>query len=586
MFSFSIKRNWKYSIPFLFLSLFHVALLSAQISFEATTDAKQIVENEYVEITFTLSNAQGSNFKAPNFNGFKVVSGPATSNSISIVNGARSSKQGFSYTLQPKKIGTYKIGAASVIVNSKVMRSKPISIQVLKGKQVAKGGAGGEQLYVKAEIDTSEVYVGQQVMVNYKLYTTVDIENYDIVKETDYAGFYAHDVRRFNTRVIREVIDGVQYTTKVLKRIALFPQQTGLLTIEPMGLRLGVIVGKKRRNSFFFNNQVRHVNVNTNPLEISVKELPTPTPDNFSGAVGNYSIAFNLGKNKVTTDDAISVKLAIRGDGDIKRLQPPSLALPPAFEIYEPKVLEENSTEVNGKLSGYKQIEYLMLPKRPGNYEIRPSFTYFHPDSAKYVTLQPNTFNIAVSPGSGLAAAGITAIPAEKVKDIRYIKTETSFSKKGQPFSKSGLFYGLCFLPFLFLGGAFFYKRTQDKNSNIDIALLKSRKAQKVAKERLKTANQLLTDQKSRDFYDEISKALLGYVGDKLRIPLSELSKDNVREKLQSLHVTPSYIEDVTSIIKTTEMALFAGMDNSASMQEVYDKSVRVLSSIEEELVN
>ncbi len=584
MFSFSIKWNWKCSIPFIFFSFFQLAWLSAQISFEATTDAKQIVENEYVEVTFTLNNAQGSNFKAPNFNGFTVVSGPATSNSISIVNGARSSKQGFSYTLQPKKIGNFKIGAASVVVNGKTLRSKPLTVQVLKGKQIAKGGASGEQLYVKAEIDTTEVYVGQQVMVNYKLYTTVDIENYDIVKETDYAGFYAHDVRRFNTRVIKEVIDGVQYTTKVLKRIALFPQQTGLLKVEPMGLRLGVIVGKKRRNSFFFNNQVRHVNVNTNPLDINVKALPSPTPENFSGAVGNYSIAFNLGRNKVTTDDAISVKLAIRGDGDIKRLQPPSLALPSEFEIYEPKVLEENSSEVNGKLSGYKQIEYLMLPKRPGNYEIRPSFTYFHPDSAKYVTLQPDIFNIAVSPGSGLEAAGITAAPTEKVKDIRYIKTATSFSKKGQPFSNSGIFYSLCFLPFLFLGGAFFYKRAQDKNSNIDIAVLKSRRAQKVAKERLKVAHQLKTEQNSRGFYDEISKALLGYVGDKLQIPLSELSKDNVREKLQSLNVTPSYIEDVTSIIKTTEMALFAGMDNSDSMQEVYDKSVRVLSSIEEEL--
>ena len=131
-----------------------------------------------------------------------MISGPSTSNSISIVNGARTSKQGFVYTIQPKKIGNYTIGPASVVVNGKTLRSKPISVQVLKGKQVAKGEKAEEELYVKAEIDTNEVYVGQQVMVNYKLYTTVDIENYDIVKETDYAGFYAHDVRRFNLSLI------------------------------------------------------------------------------------------------------------------------------------------------------------------------------------------------------------------------------------------------------------------------------------------------------------------------------------------------------------------------------------------------
>ena len=582
MISFSFQSYYKYFL--LALCCLSTSFLAAQITFQATADAKQIVENEYLEVTFTLNNAQGRNFKAPNFKGFDVISGPSTSNSISIVNGARTSKQGFVYTIQPKKIGNYTIGPASVVVNGKTLRSKPISVQVLKGKQVAKGGKAEEELYVKAEIDTNEVYVGQQVMVNYKLYTTVDIENYDIVKETDYAGFYAHDVRRFNSRVVREVIDGVQYTTKVLKRVALFPQQTGLLKVEPMGLRLGIIVGRKRRNSFFFNNQIRHTSVNTNALAINVKELPSPTPPDFSGAVGNYSIAFNLGKNKVTTDDAISIKLAIRGDGDIKRLQPPAIALPTEFELYEPKILQENSKEVNGKLSGYKEIEYLILPKRPNTYKVSPSFTYFHPDSAKYIRLQPKVFTIAVSPGSGLEGAGITTAPVETTKDIRYIKSVTSFSKRSQPFANSGWFYSLCALPFLLFGGAVFYKKQQDQHSTIDIAILKSRRAQKVAKERLQTANQLLKEQKSRAFYDEISKALLGYVGDKLRIPLSELSKENVREKLQSLKVTPSYIEDVTSIIKTTEMALFAGMDNSASMQEIYDKSVNILSSIEEEL--
>ena len=556
------------------------------MSFEASTDAKQIVENEYVQVTFTLNNAQGASLKAPDFRGFNIISGPNRSTSMTIINGARSQKMGFTYTLQPKKIGKYRIGSASIIANGKTIKTAPITIEVLKAKTVAKGASAEQQLFVKAEIDTTVIYLGQQLMVNYKLYTTANVESYDIMQETDYAGFFAHDVRRFNSSVVREVVDGVQYTTKVLKRVALFPQQTGLLKVEPMTLRLGMVIGKARRNSFFFNNQVRQVTVKTNPLEINVKNLPQPLPDNFSGAVGNYSIAFNLNRNKVTTDDALSITLAIRGDGDIKRLQPPTLELPAAFEVYEPKIIDESSNEQRGILSGYKKIEYLMIPKQPGNYQIAPSFTYFDTDSTKYVTLQPNVFSVAVTQGKGVVADNALTAPIEQPKDIRYIKTKTTFSSNGTPFPKTGWFYGLSLMPFLLLGGAVFYKRKLTKNGTIDFALLKSQRAQSVAKKRLTIAEGHLKAQKSRAFYDEISKALLGYVGDKLQIPLSELSKDNVREKLQSLKVTPAYIENVTSIIKTTEMALFAGMDNAASMQEVYDKSMKVLSTIEEELAD
>ena len=573
-------------IALLFLLSISLSSLLAQdkVSFEASTDAKQLIENEYVQITFTLNNAQGTSFKAPNFTGFEVVNGPSRSNSMTIINGQRSQKMGYSYTLLPKKIGTFKIGAATINVKGKKLQTAPLTIKVLKAKAVPKGGAARQEVFVKVEADTTAVYLGQQVVINYKLYTTADIENYDIIKEADYPGFYSQDIRRFNARVLREVIDGVQYTTKVLKRIALFPQQSGLLEIEPMSLRLGVIVGKSRTNSFFYNNKIKPINVKTNALSIHVKNLPQPQPANFSGAVGTYNIAFNLSRNKITTDDVVSIILAIRGDGDIKRLQPPNLDLPADFELYDPKILEEQSQENGGLLSGYKKIEYLMLPKKPGRYRLSPAFTYFDTDSLKYVTLQPNVFNLSISQGSGTVANNVVNPVATQQKDIRFIKTATSFSTKGTPFPKIGLFYGLSLLPFLLLGGAFTYKRIQEKNSNIDISILKSRKAQKVAKQRLQVAEQHLTAKKSRAFYDEISKALLGYTSDKLKIPKSEMSKDNVREKLQSLKVSSQYVEDVMSIIKTTEMALFAGMDNKAAMQETYNKAVSVLSQIEEEL--
>ena len=576
--------NFLKHISTLFFFLTICTINIAQISFVANTDAKQVIENGYFQITFTLNNAKGNNFKAPSFKNFKVLNGPNRSISTTIVNGNASQKFSYSYSLQPNKVGKFTIAPATIVANGKRMKSNVVKVEVIKASAANKNAAAEQQLFVKAEIDTNLVYLGQQLVVDYKLYTTVNIENHDIAFEPEYQGFFARDIRRFNSRQVREIIDGVEYTTKVLKRIALFPQQTGLQTIAPMTVRLGVITGNKRRNSFFFSNQIKPVNVQTNPLEINVKSLPTPVPPSFSGAVGKYAMNSFLDKTNITTDDAIAIKLTIQGNGDIKRLQAPKLDFPSVFEVYEPKVLDEISQESGGTLIGQKTIEYLAIPKEKGRYQLNPSFTYFDTDSAKFITLVPNVFNLNIRQGKGRPKSQLPVSPEIVNKDIRYLKNATTFSRKGTPFPKTNLFYTLLLLPFLILGGAFAYKQLSAKNGNIDIALLKSNRAKKVAIKRLATAKEFLEANKSKAFYDEVSRALLGYVCDKLSIPLSELTKDNVRQKLQSLKVQEQHIADYMGIIKITEMALFAGMDNSASMQETYQKSVKVISEIEAEL--
>jgi len=567
---------------FFFLTICTVCI--AQVSFVASTDAKQVVENGYFQVTYTLNNARGGNFKAPSFKKFKVLNGPSRSMSTTIINGNATQKVAYSYSLQPKKVGKFTLAPATISVNGKIMKSNALLIDVIKASAASKNAPQEQQVFVKAEIDTNLVYVGQQLVVDYKLYTTVNIDGHDIAFEPEYQGFFARDIRRFDSRQVREVIDGVQYTTIVLKRIALFPQQTGLQTIAPLTVRLGIVTGNKRPNSFFFSNQIKPVNVQTNPLDINVKSLPTPVPSSFSGAVGKYAMNSFIDKTNITTDDAIAVKLTIQGNGDIKRLQPPNLNFPSVFEIYEPKVLDEISQESRGTLKGQKTIEYLAIPKQKGRYQLNPSFTYFDTDSAKFITLVPNIFNLNIRQGKSTPTSQLPVTPKVTNKDIRYIKSETSFNSKGTPFPKTGLFYGLLILPFLILGGAFAYKQLLAKNGTIDIVLLKKNRAQRVAIKRLETAHEFLKANKSKDFYDEVSRALLGYVCDKLSIPLSELTKDNVRQKLQTLQVQEQHISDYMGIIKITEMALFAGMDNSASMQETYQKSVKVISEIEAEL--
>ncbi len=571
-----LKKGHHYVLTVLMIFL---AMVSSQAQrFEAYSDAKQVLLKSYFDVTFTLYDASGANFKAPNFKNFTVINGPAVSRSTSIINGQMSKEEGYTFTLQPKRIGTFSIGKARIQVGNKTIESQPISISVVEGKS---GTDNAEELYIEALPSITEAWVGQQIMLDYKLFTTVQIETQNVISESDYQGFYAQDIRRYDGRVVREVIDGTQYATKVLKRLALFPQQTGKLTVDPLNVQLGAVVeGNNQRRSFFFSRQIRRIPASTEAVAINVKPLPPNAPTSFTGAVGSFEITSRINRATVTTDDAISIILSIRGNGDIKRIQPPELSFPEAFEVYDPKVIKENSFENLGQLYGEKDIEYLLVPKEPGRYQLTPAFSYFDPDSAKYVVYNENTFAIDVGRGSQLKTPITTASEPERTQDIAYLKSDPGFGQSSY-FQGKSTFWILALLPFLALGGAYTYKQLKAKNDSLDPALLRQRKARKAAQKRLETAKQHLQASKSRAFYDEISKAMLGYVCDKLQIPRSELTKDNVKERLQGLQVAEDEIERFMKTIKTCEMALFAGMDNSKAMQETYDETLDLLATVE-----
>lgn len=560
------------------LAIFLVTIGTYAQRFEAYSDAKQVLLKSYFDVTFTLYDANGGDFTAPRFNNFTVINGPSVSRSTSIINGQMSKEVGYTFTLQPKRIGTFSIGKARIRVGNKTIESKPISISVVQGNS---GSNAAEELYIEAIPSITEAWVGQQIMLDYKLFTTVQIETQNVISESGYQGFYAQDIRRYDGRVVREVIDGTQYATKVLKRLALFPQQTGKLTVDPLNVQLGAVVeGNNQRRSFFFSRQIRRIPASTKAIAINVKPLPPNAPNSFTGAVGSFEVKSRINRASVTTDDAISVVLSIRGNGDIKRIQPPALNFPEEFEVYDPKVIKENSFENLGQLYGEKDIEYLLVPKEPGQYQLTPEFSYFDPDSAKYIVFNENTFAVNVGQGSQQKTA-ITAAPEpERAQDIAYLKVNPGFGPN-RYFQENWSFWLLALLPFLALGGAYTYKQLKAKSDSLDPAILRQRKARKAAQKRLETAKQHLQAGKSRDFYDEISKAMLGYVCDKLQIPRSELTKDNVKERLHALQVADDEIERFMKTIKTCEMALFAGMDNSKAMQETYDETLDLLATVE-----
>lgn len=579
----SIFKKWKYIFLFTFFPIF----LQAQgISFTANPDVKRITENEYFTVTFTLTNAKWTQFTPPQFRGFNQVGNPSEQNRMTIVNGKKETTTSLVYNILTKKAGKYVVGPAEAMVNGQIMKSNSFTIEVVKGKKTAKtDDANDYDFFVKAEPTTTTARVGQQVIVDYKLYTKTNIESYDMGQDPSYNGFYAQDIRRFSYRTMREELNGEMYTTKIFKRVALYPQQAGLLTVEPLNLRLGVSKQPSGRRRSFFFNEIKYVPYTVDSIQINVLPFaPDSIPANFSGAVGRYEMRASIDNKNLSTDDALTITMSIQGNGDLKRIQSPKMNIGDNFDVYDPRILEEKSFEYDGEIMGRKVLEYQAIPLEPGRFSVQPRFTYYDIDSSKFITLGVEPVDINVKKGRKKKTSNIAKKGVETKAELLPIKTKTSLEQKGKFFLGSPFFWILTALPFLFLGGALVYRQQQIKKGSIDFTLLKSQKAQQVAVQKLAQAEQFMTQNNSRSFYDEISRASFGYVGDKLNIPLSELSKANIQEKLQSLNVSQQYIDEFIKIIKTCEMALFAGMDNSAAMQETYQNTKEVIVKIEEEL--
>ncbi len=295
----------KISLLFSLLMSAILAVGQNDVSFEASTDARQVVLDGYFEVTFTLKSANGTQFAPPSFKDFSVLAGPNTSSSMQIINGQVTREMSYGFTLQPQKLGNFTIGSASIKANGKTLRSNPITIEVVKGAAKSKSGAG-EQFFIRVIPNKKTAYVGEQVMLDFKLYTRVAIEGYEVPEDPNYDGFYAVELRKFSSNTVQEVLNGQQYVTKVLRRIALFPQQTGKLKVEPFKVQLAVAEDEGGRSGFFFQRNVKPAYFTTDAIEIDVKPLPKIELEGFCGAVGSYELQAGIDRRSATTDDGVS----------------------------------------------------------------------------------------------------------------------------------------------------------------------------------------------------------------------------------------------------------------------------------------
>jgi len=291
------------------------------IKFYVQTDAREILDNSYVDVEFVLENGDGKNFRPPSFKDFRIIAGPNRSSSMSIVNGKMSKKMSYGYTLRPLKTGSLIIGAAAIESFTGILYTETLTVEVVKANESTKRDK--RDYFVETSLSDTTAYIGQQLILSYKLYTRLDIRSYNIDAGSDFEGFYTQPINTEREAARRELINGVEYTTKVLRKIALYPQQRGIYKIEPAVVTLG-IASERSSRSFFFSNQLRNERVLTDGLEIIVGNTPDDAPASFSGAVGDYKMNARLEKRTLTTDDALVINMSIWGDGDSKTVLPPN----------------------------------------------------------------------------------------------------------------------------------------------------------------------------------------------------------------------------------------------------------------------
>jgi hypothetical protein len=595
-----------------------------------TGQTKQVVAvGETFTLVYTL-NAQGSSFRGPNLQGFDMLSGPNTSTSSSIrsVNGSTtmSITYTFTYLLQATREGNFEIPAATVTANGKQISSNKLSVKVVKnpngsGNQSPGAGnqsrAGSSQpgassgnstdVYVKAFASNTNPLQGEGIVITYKIFTKVPIAQINISKLSSFSGFWSQNLMKENDKLQQttQVIDGEQYIVADIRKIALFPLKSGRLVIDPLELACVAQVRRQSKtktgdpffddffNDSFFNSGIANVekNLKSNPVIITVRPLPEEgKPADFSGAVGNFTFQSEVDKTRLKTNEAVTLKCTVSGRGNIQLIDKMNVVFPPDFENYDPKITSDIQTNASG-ISGNQIFEYLLIPRKPGKFNIKPiTFSYYDLEKKRYVSLSSPEYSLEVEKGTGESGAVMTYSGANKEEikyigsDIRHIK-DTNFTliPAGSRFFISLSFWLLLAVPFLlFMIFLILWRKLAARRS--DTVLMKNLKATKVARKRLQKAEEFQKSGQQDNFYIAISQALWGYLSDKFSIPMAELSIDSVHEALVLKHVGEPIIAQFIETLNNTEFSRFAPGEKTFNMERIYNEALEIIAKMEREL--
>lgn len=604
-------------ILFILLFIASVATFADETKF--TMSAPGIVNvGEQFSLTLSL-NAKGEDLKMPEIENFDILMGPSVSSSrsVQIMNGKTSQTVNYTYTfiLRAQNEGTYTISPATITSKRDVFPSNSVSIQVIKGRQQQQAGTTnqqpqgnrtqqnstqqnsnnanlGEQLFIKYETNKTNVYKGEQIQTTLKLFSRVALSIVDQTLPT-YEGFWTQDIEipEANQTQSREAVDGVIYNVYTLQKKILIPQQTGKLTIEPAEMVFDVqqrVRSQSIFDDFFGSVQNVRTKSKSDRISINVKELPAQ-PAGYGGAVGAFSISSTIDKSSIKTNEAITIKVRIEGNGNLRHITPIKFDFPPDFEIYDPRTSYNNKPSEAG-IIGSTTFEQVIIPRFAGNFTIpAQKFVFFDPATQNYKTLFTQQFDITVEKGDNEQSTTVmSSMSKENLRflgqDIKYIKKgDVELQKEGEMFFGSKLFY-LSYLGalFLFIIAILLQKKRARENANID--LMRNKKASKMARKHLKSASTCVKNNNSIDFFEALSRAFWGYLSDKLSIPLSQLNRDNARSTLSGFNVDDQTINEFIELIDISEMARFAPTAVNESIAEIFKKAEKLMNKFEKQI--
>ena len=578
-----------------------------EVSFVASAPKSVVVGNRF-KIAYEVNTKADSQPTITDVDGLRVLSGPhhSTFMSSNNVNGRVTTKQTITYTyiVVADKEGEITVPGASVMVDGKKYTSNPLTIKVLPESQASQQQSGGakaqsnnsstnitnDNLFVKALVSKTKVYDQEALLLTYKVYTDVNLVNLDN-PAPDLKGFNIQEVELSQQRQFElEHYNGHNYNTLVWRQFVLFPQETGKLEIPSMEYEAVVAVQTRRSMDPFemmFNGGSSYVEVRkklkSNKVVIDVEKLPAK-PAGFSGAVGHFTVNSTVSTDKLKSNEEFTLKVTVKGDGNMKLMGDPVVEFPSEFDVYDP-IITNNYKLTSKGFAGEKVYEYVVTPRTAGEYTLPAAkFTYFDTTAGSYKTVESKAFTIEVEKGAAMpSSSGNVYVVKEEGKllanDIRYIKLGDDTVSDGKFYASTLYWLLYAALTVLFAIVAAVYSKHIKLSSNV--ALSKTKKANSVAVRRLKNAKKLLHDNRTNEFYDETLKAVWGYMSDKLNIPLSQLSKDNIANELARRGCDTALVEELVNLLNECEFARYAPGDPAVTMDKVYRMAVDVISKME-----
>lgn len=594
----------------IFILLFIACVASsafAAASFNVVNPPGRVAVGQKFSITYRLKNGEGTSLKVPQINGCKLLYGPSTSTSQSyqIINGSMSSSSTIDYTYiyRAEKEGNYNVGEASIVVEGKKLTSKGFSINVVPGNSAQQGGSQSgsrpqvefddastqtadrsvspNDVFVRIILSKSTAYEQEAIECTMKLYTKYTISSFLPTKMPNYDGFLIEEMNVQASLNEVETYNGQRYMTAILKKCIIFPQKSGKLTINSGNYDINVVQYDNINMGFFTvqSPQERSIKVSSNSVSLNVLPLPQPQPEGFSGAVGKFRVDSRLIGNSFRTNDPATLIYTISGTGNIKYLQEPKIDFPSEFELYSPK--SDIQAAVSGSnVTGKMTVEYTFVPQSVGDFRIGgDKFVYFNPATKEYVTLDTQGYNIKV-------AKGLSAPSDVEQKDIELKNTDIRHIKLGDknPSLKHEFviatwwywcLYGVIVIALVYVIGI----NRRNIKRMADVRGMKLAKANKEAKKRLKLAKVFMDKKQDDKFYEEILRAVWGYLSDKLGIPVSQLSRDNVAFELSKIGANEELCGKFINVLDDCEMARYA--TGVAQPSAVYEQATSAINELE-----